>query len=277
VVTAVVDARRVVSVPELQRAWRAVQAGKFRQESPTAAAQAPAIPGPPIWAPGTAEQVLPVVGCAGASGASTMALALASAAESSARVLECRSGITSGLAAASTAELGLHPSGWRRGMRGDVLLERANGHLTRVDEVPLPSQPDRPIAVTALDVGWDLRHVLDLPCWMAEQVRTAGVVVVVTRATIPGLLHLETTLSLLGDVRAIAAMLASPNRRWSKAVRQSAGPLTEALQDSGRVIVIPHDSRLAAVGLDSRPLPRQLLEAARAILELAGSAMRQAR
>ena len=98
--TAVVDGRRVVSVSELQRAWRAVQAGKFRQESPTAAAQAPAIPAPPIWAPGNAEQVLPVVGCAGASGASTMALALASAAESSARVLECRSG-TSGLAAAS--------------------------------------------------------------------------------------------------------------------------------------------------------------------------------
>ena len=40
VVTAVVDARRVVSVPELQRAWRAVQAGKFRQESPAAAAKA---------------------------------------------------------------------------------------------------------------------------------------------------------------------------------------------------------------------------------------------
>jgi hypothetical protein len=276
-VTAVVDARRVVSVPELQRAWRAVQAGEFRHESPAAAAKARAVRISPTWAPGNTEQVLPVVACAAASGASTIALAVASAAGRSARVLECRSGTTSGLAAASTAELGLHPSGWRRGMRGDVLLERVNGHLTRVDEVPFPSQPDRPIAVTALDVGWDLRHVLDLPCWMAEQVRTAGVVVVVTRATIPGLLHLETTLSLLGDVRAIAAMLASPNRRWSKAVRQSAGPLTEALQDSGRVIVIPYDSRLAAVGLDSRPLPRQLLEVAHAILEQAGSAMRQAR
>ena len=274
--TAVVDARPVVSVPELQRAWRAVQAGKFRQESPTAAAHAPAIPGPPIWAPGTAEQVLPVVGCAGASGASTIALALASAAESSARVLECRSGTTSGLAAASTAELGLHPSGWRRGMRGDVLLERAGGLLTRVDEVPVPSQPDRPLALTVLDLGWDLPHVLDHPCWMGEQVRTAGVVVVVARATIPGLLHLETTLSLLGRTRAVAAVLGSPCRRWSKAVRQSSGPITKALEDSGRLTVIPPDSRLAAVGLDSRPLPRQLLAAAHDILELTGSAMRQA-
>ena len=136
--------------------------------------------------------------------------------------------------------------------------------------------PDRPLALTVLDLGWDLRHVLDLPSWIGEQVRTAGVVVVVTRATIPGLLHLETTLSLLGQIRAVAAMLGSPCRRWSKAVWQSSGPMTKALDDSGRLIVIPHDSRLAAVGLDSRPLPRQLLEAAHAILELAGSAMRQA-
>ena len=195
--------------------------------------------------------------------------------ERSARILECR-GTTSGLAAASTAELGLHPSGWRRGIRGDVLLERAGGLPTRVDEVPLPSVPDRPLALTVLDVGWDLRHVLDVPSWIGEQVKTAGVVVVVTRATIPGLLHLETTLSLLGQIRAVAAMLGSPCRRWSKAVWQSSGPMTKALDDSGRLIVIPHDSRLAAVGLDSRPLPRQLLEAAHAILELTGSAMRQA-
>ena len=116
----------------------------------------------------------------------------------------------------------------------------------------------------------------DVPSWIGEQVKTAGVVVVVTRATIPGLLHLETTLSLLDQIRAVAAMLGSPCRRWSKAVWQSSGPMTKALDDSGRLIVIPHDSRLAAVGLDSRPLPRQLLEAAHAILELTGSAMRQA-
>jgi len=111
---------------------------------------------------------------------------------------------------------------------------------------------------------------------MGEQVRATGVVVVVTRATIPGLLHLETTLSLLGQVRAVAAMLGSPCRRWSKAVRQSSGPMTKAVEDSGRLIAIPHDSRLAAVGLDSRPIPQQLLAAAHAILELAGSAMRRA-
>jgi hypothetical protein len=52
--------------------------------------------------------------------------------------------------------------------------------------------------------------------------------------------------------------------------------MTKAVQDSGQLIVIPHDSRLEAMGLDSRPLPRPLLEAAHVILELTGSAMRQA-
>ena len=42
--TAVVNARRVVSVPELQRAWRAVQAGNFRQELPAATTMARAVP-----------------------------------------------------------------------------------------------------------------------------------------------------------------------------------------------------------------------------------------
>ena len=114
------------------------------------------------------------------------------------------------------------------------------------------------------------------PPGLASRLGTAGVVVVVTRATIPGLLNLETTLSLLDPIRAVAAILGSPCRRWSKAVWQSSGPMTKALDYSDRLIVIPHDSRLAAVGLDSRPLPRQLLEAAHAILELTGSAMRQA-
>jgi hypothetical protein len=52
--------------------------------------------------------------------------------------------------------------------------------------------------------------------------------------------------------------------------------MTKAIEESGRLIVIPHDSRLAAVGLDWRPLPRQVLEAVHAIMELTGSALRQA-
>ena len=65
-----------------------------------------------------------MVRCASAYGATTFALALATAANTDARVVECSSATTSGLAAASTAELGAHPSGWVQGSRGEVLLQR---------------------------------------------------------------------------------------------------------------------------------------------------------
>jgi len=68
---------RPVSVGELQRAWRAVQAGDFRDRSrpaPVAAVRRPT-GDRELWAP--VEQVIPVVGCLGQAGASTVALALA--------------------------------------------------------------------------------------------------------------------------------------------------------------------------------------------------------
>ena len=104
-------ARRVaVSVDELKAAWIAVQAGRFRTGTgATTDLHQPA--SPPVdnrWEPGQGEQVLPVIGCAGSCGATTISLALAGAAAMPARVVECSSVTASGLAAASTAELGLH-------------------------------------------------------------------------------------------------------------------------------------------------------------------------
>jgi hypothetical protein len=136
--------------------------------------------------------------------------------------------------------------------------------------------PDLPIKLTVLDVGWDLGHVLGVPAWIGEQIRTAGVAVVVTRATIPGLLYLETTLTLLHQIPAIGAVIGSGHRYGSGAVRQSSGLLTRNLDRSGRLIDIPHDARLAVTGLDSRPLPRQLWNAARTVVELTASAMKRA-
>jgi hypothetical protein len=276
-VTAAVNVGRDVSIAELQRAWRAVHTGQFRYEPRgDSASKAHLVAGRKTWAPGNGEQVLPVVGCAGVFGASTTALALASIAGCPARIVECCSATSSGLAAASTAELGVHPSGWRHGTRGQVLIERVSGPLATLDEVPVPSVPDRPIGLTVLDVGWDLGHVLGVRSWLGEQVKTAGTVVVVSCATIPGLRHLEGALSMLGQIPAVAAVVGSRLGRWPKAVRQCSGPLTRALDSSGSLIGIPHDSRLAVVGLDSTPLPPRLLDAAQAVLELTGSARKQA-
>src|SRR5829696_5337197 len=191
--TAAMDRRPPVSVVELKRAWHAVQAGQFRlsvrgrseEDQPQRARIAPS------WTPNADERVLPVVRCASAYGATTFALALGTAANTGARVVECSSATSSGLAAASTAELGVHPSGWAQGTRGEVLLQRASVARVSVLDVPLPPAAEQ-TTLTVLDVGWELGHVLNAPtAWVAAQVRQATTVVVVTCATVPGLRHLE--------------------------------------------------------------------------------------
>ena len=76
-----------------------------------------------------------------------------------ARVVECSSATTSGLAAASTAELGAHPSGWVQGSRGDVLPQRTGVALASVHDVPSPMAEKS--TLTVLDAGWELGQVLN--------------------------------------------------------------------------------------------------------------------
>jgi hypothetical protein len=208
-----------------------------------------------------------VVRCASAYGATTFALALASAANTGARVVECSSATSSGLAAASTAELGMHPSGWAQGTRDEVLLQRTSVALASVHDVPLPPVVEK-IRLTILDVGWELGHVLNTPpSWVAAQVSQAATVVVVTCTTVPGLRHLECALASLAGIPPVVAVVGPPRKRWPKAVRHSAGALTRAADSAGRLLVVPCDRRLAVAGLDSTPLPTAVLEAAATALE----------
>jgi hypothetical protein len=208
-----------------------------------------------------------VVRCASAYGATTFALALASAANTGARVVECSSATSSGLAAASTAELGMHPSGWAQGTRDEVLLQRTSVALASVHDVPLPPAAEK-TTLTVLDVGWELGHVPNTPTsWVAAQVRQAATVVVVTCATVPGLRHLECALASLDGIPPVVAVVGPPRKRWPKAVRHNAGALTRAADSAGRLLVAPYDRRLAVAGLDSTPLPTAVLEAAATALE----------
>lgn len=281
--TRLVDPLHVsVTVEELKRAWTAVRSGQFR-----AGAEAtddsddsddtgdigdigePTSPAAGLrWVPGPGEGVLPVIGCAGSCGASTLAVALATAAARPARVVECASLATSGLAAASTAELGRHEAGWIRGTRDGVLLERAGAVLGCVEQVPTPSRPDRPVGLSVLDVGWQIGHVLASTGWLGRQVRGADLVVLVATATVPGLRRLEYALALLAGTDACAAVLGPPQRKWPRPLRYAAGALTESLEQAGRLIVLPPDRALAIAGLDTTELPTPLLDAAAALLRL---------
>jgi hypothetical protein len=279
-VTRTPDTRRtVVSVAELKRAWNAVEAGWFRTGtggSHDPRERAP-LPGGKGWEPGPAEQVLAVIGCAGSCGASTIALALAGAAGSSARVVECSTVGASGLAAASTAELGLHESGWTRGTRDGVLLERASDVLANLQEVPTPSAPDRIIALTVLDVGWEIGQVLATPAWLGEQVLSADMLVLVAVATVPGLRRLESALDLLAGTNICAAVIGPKPKKWPRPVGHSAGPLTRGLEAAGRLVNVSEDRALAIAGLDATPLPSPVLDAAATLLRLlptAGTTMK---
>jgi hypothetical protein len=286
-----------VSVEELQRGWAAIQAGCFRpgRRIPAGAfdlgnsAALTAAPGDgEAWAP--AEPVVTVVGCAGSSGASTLALAIALAAPSQGRgqrvrVVECAPAIASGLAGASSAELGpAADTGWQRGTRreqfeqtvSEVVLERATQTWSTPLEVALPADPVGSLALTVLDVSWPTRQLLaGADCWLRQHLETTTCLVAVTRATVPGILALEGSLEILarhhqqpGAVTTVAAVLGPRGRRWPKPVAHAAGPLTRALAAAGLLIDVPVDPGLAVAGVGSAPLPRPVLASGAAVARL---------
>lgn len=293
------DERRTVGVVELKRAWEAVASGAFRPSSNEAL---PATAPPLVLAPGGAglrgrhgdggrvlssvpaqvgvprrtlrwetapdEIVVPVLGCVGSCGASTLALAIATVARRRARVLECAADSTSGLVGASTAELGLDSSGWVRGTRGDILIERAMKPSVGIEDVPIPTSAAG-VELTVVDVGSGPTHTLTGDSWLADLVRRDQPTAMVTTATIPGLRRLEATLADLAvSETAVVAVLGPIRRAWPGSLTRSAGPLTRAVDRAGRLAVIPVDRGLAVAGVDSTPLPQGLLAAAGAVLDL---------
>ncbi|MEO3936748.1 hypothetical protein V3N99_08305 [Dermatophilaceae bacterium Soc4.6] len=301
---------RPVSVDELRRAWHAVQQGQFRG-SAHRPAQRPSLAGPPglpdllgpprgitsdppgadlRWA--ATERVLPVVGCVGQAGASTLALAIATEAATRpatrpatepatgpagrvgtqvgrARVIECCTAGASGLTSAVTAELGVSENGWSLGRRERVWVARPTAAHRGVEELPLPDEPPPATALTVLDVGWELGQVLTAGGWVSQTLTTTEAVVAVTRATIPGLRRLESALTMLsiqGASRPLIAVVGPARRRWPRHLAAAMGPRTRAGDTHGHLVTVPLDKQLALRGLDSAPLPPALLQAATLLL-----------
>ena len=262
--------RRHLGVDELQRAIQALDAGEFRRSpsvrtsvtrtgTSTEVGQA--------WTPGPAELVVPVLGCAGQDGATTLALAIAGAAAVPARVVECAPAPLSGLAVASDAELGPVGDAWQRGRRGNVLLERRTQMSGHRSEPPLPSPAAEGPTVTILDAGalWPAVHGHG---WVAGLVAGAPRLVLLSRLSVPGMRRLEAALALLGEDRVIGAVVGQPHRRWPRSVACMLGPLTRSLIRSGRLVSVREDRRLALVGLTSTDLPRPVAAAGQDLLTL---------
>jgi hypothetical protein len=262
-----------VTVTELQAALRAAWAGQFRAGSMRGSTRTR----PPNGQLGVAlsGRVVMVVGCHGGAGASTIALAIAEAAGESGRsvrLLDCASAERSGLLTAVDAELGAGPSGWRRGRRARLPIDRVAEMLASAADVPAPAEeaPGQ-VEVTVLDTGWDATGVLSGDSWMARAAESAAIVLV-ARATIPALRQLEQVLATCpGDpVVAVQGPI-----RWDRSVRATAGRLLLAAEAAGRVVRVPSDRHLAACGITSAPLPRAVLGAGRQIYTRAVAAYPQ--
>lgn len=247
-----------VPIGEVLQAALALKRREFRQ-GPVQRAATPA-PASTSWQTEPGEATILVVGCSGSAGTSTVALLTAQSFARS-RLVECAPGAASGLAGASTAELGEAEQGWIEGSRGELRIQRRRDQLVTPDEVPRPL-PSSPGAISVVDSGWGLRRLLAGGGWLAELARSCPRVVLVARATVPGLRQLEGDLALLEPERCWAVTTGLPARRRLRAVEHSMGPRTRHLRQTGRLIGLPHNAALALSGITTDPLPRSFHHAA---------------
>lgn len=248
-----------VAVDELQRAWAAVEAGDFRA-GPGGSRHAKSST---RWNP--SEPVIAVVGVGGRAGASTVALAIATAADAPARVVECCSMHATGFASATTAELGVDDAGWRRGDRGDVVIERTSASFDHPGQVPLPSPTAKEL--TVVDVGWDMALLHRADTWLAPMLGEVTCVLVAV-ATVPGTRALDAALRGTTDCGATwCAVVGPPYKKWPKPVRLSSTPAIDAIRDGGRLLTIPSVGSVAIGGITTQPLPDAIVSACQPILD----------
>jgi len=202
--------------------------------------------------------VLAVAGHAGA-GASTVAVAVAEGLVESRRVqlVDYAQPTRSGLAAASTIELGDDGTGWRRGRRDRLDVVRLARPFAD-GEFPPPPQTDAD-GLLVVDAGWPLTQaLLDAP---GSLLRVA-IAVVVTRVTVPAVRQTEHVLAAVDGEPVIAAVGPA---RWPRAVVGSCGPRLLRLRSRGRVVRVPVDRRLEIAGLTGDRLPKPVAAAGRSL------------
>jgi hypothetical protein len=203
------------------------------------------------------------------AGASTITLALADAADRAGmrtRVLDAAAPAWSGLIGASVTELGAS-DGWRCGRRGaGVLIDRVAAPISVPEFVPAPRQLNG-IDLTVLDTGWTSRELdactVDGGCWVVRA--PAHVEVVVTRPNALALGQAEAVLAGIAETPVLVVVVGA--RRWSGPEFTAAGPLLRRLHEDQSVLFAPLLQVKALPGLGPEPLPKQLISAARLLLD----------
>jgi hypothetical protein len=271
------------TVQELDLAWAAVRAGRFRADAPTRQVRqdAPATAGP-------TGLVVTVVGAHGWSGTSTTALLLAETAAragAQVRLIDAADPISSGLVGAAVTEHGCDESGqWRCGTRGAAVgsgqlrLERLAERPAEPAAVPAAAAPGT-ATLTVVDAGWPLAELLGLAGRRAERRHWLGqlihgsALVLTARASVPGVQRLAAAATLMDSVRnldqALAIALVGAHRLPRLRADVVAACLPAAT-DPGQVVLLPGRRDFAVQGVTSSDLPRQLTPAGARLLRATG-------
>jgi len=292
------DQPRPYSTRELQAAAAALAAGQFSLRTPVtvgvarggaAADLSPLAEPMSIYAPApdsprdgaglTSAKVFADIGqlvrvraANAGAGASTMALAVADAADLAGirtRVLDGAAPAWSGLVGATNTELGAS-DGWRRGRRGaGVLIDRVGQDVRLPESVPVPREASG-IYLTVLDAGWNARELGGTrhcgersTCWLAS-VR-AHVELVITRANTSALGQAEAVLAGLEMANVVVAVVGASRASGSEFA--AAGPRLRRLNEGRGVVFVPLLPAKALPGLGPDPLPKQLMNSAQRLLD----------
>lgn len=229
------------SLAELRAAYTALQNGTFADLCTDSST--------PVDTHELAGRVVGVVGVTGGIGTTTVALAVAEAV-GAARLVELAAPHASGLAAASTAELGTR-AGWTLGQRGDLRLERRD-----TPDATIPAADDAD-DVTVLDLGTFTPHI-----------PTTGSLVVVAPCSVPGIRRLNACLTTLNPAELVVVVTGAPGRTLPRQVAGAFAPALRAVAAGGRVLVVPESAALRLTGVTGEALPRQLRTAVAPIVDL---------
>lgn len=198
------------------------------------------------------------------AGATTVAVALADALAVSdmpgdVELVDAAPCETSGLIGVAQREVVGPNREWRAGVRGTVVVRWPTVSPRSFGE--LPPLALRPGATAVIDAGFSI-HALDV-----DLASLSGDfdVLLVCRATVPGVRLAEVALNLLPVMPPLAAVGA---RHWPRAVQASLGPILAEAVAEGRAVLIPTDADLQVRGAGTDPLPSAVVAAAARLVEL---------
>jgi hypothetical protein len=242
----------------------------------------------PLMQSGNLGAVIPVLAASSGAGATTVAAALADAAQlrgCAVLLVDTADGARSGLARAARTEGPARPgprpgSRMRYSWRAQALLARAETTAATLSAVDLPPPPywlppGHRVGMTVVDLASDPWSIATNPAtgagaWLAPAGGGTHPIVVV-RPTVPGVIHAEQILARLeywgrrGTVALPRQLVVVGARKWPAQVAAGAGTRVQALMPT--TIFLPHDAELAVDGVTASVTPPGLRDPLKGLLD----------